>query len=952
VRRAAALAVVAAALGAAAPARAAITPATVTALRPAWSLHAGGAIHGASALSGGTLYVPSEDGDVYAVDAATGAQRWAFRTGGPVWSTPAVADGTVVVGSTDDRVYALDARTGRERWRFATGSDVVSSPAVAGGLVYVGSDDHRVYALSLRTGRVRWAFTTGDRASGSPVVAGGTVYTGSNDGRLYALDAATGAKRWSYAGDAWVWAAPAVAGGRVYFTTTGSAGALTSNGSGGRLYALDAATGALDWQTDGAFNGLSSPVVDGGQVVATSYAAVEAFDAATGASRWTHTVQGLIGPFLLGSPAVAGGIAYAVVSDNDGSGSVLALDAATGDVLRQVGFPRVDYAYGAPVLDGDRLVLGGGDGTLHGLALDPRAPVAREARPVPSKLAPYSAHRDVLGDMLDPDSVTELREPGDGVAKAATSGDPTGRNTDATVFHGVTGGGRRVLLDVSGAGVLTDLYLYDNAATAPSGALGPPACPPDPGGLNTPKLAIYLDDSPTPLFDMNAAKFFCGGAGFPFVAPLVGFPAGAQTSHVPIPFRRHLRVVATPARTQNLFWYDLYYTKFPDARGVRSFDPVRDRARYQALIDRWSRSGQDPRPPDAATRVVRGNATIAPGQIATLLDAAGGGEVTAVRLRQFTADPPVVTTPAARDGEPLQATRIRARFDGHAADDVDAPVGDFFGTGFGQAEDYDTLVAGMHTRAGSLPPGWPHPSEGSLLGKPGGVSTYAYWPMPFGHDARITLANTLPAGSSTVQVAYEIDYRPGGVRVDAAHRLWRGDSELGYFHATPFANRRPKGNSPHPDRDANDLIARIAGRGNYAGHVLDMRNDTFGKGVDDLHYLEGDCMFWVDGAPDYEPDVTSTGHEECHDTTGPYFQWDTNNPTAGVTERDVCGTTIFCTTTGESSVFRWWLGDTIAFQKRFEATIEHGDENTYDGSPTNPGARADESGVAFYYLGG
>jgi serine/threonine-protein kinase len=60
--------------------------------------------------------------------------------------------GTVYVGSDDHEVYALDAVTGRVRWTHATGGFVESSPVVAGGTVYVGSDDHRVYALNAATG--------------------------------------------------------------------------------------------------------------------------------------------------------------------------------------------------------------------------------------------------------------------------------------------------------------------------------------------------------------------------------------------------------------------------------------------------------------------------------------------------------------------------------------------------------------------------------------------------------------------------------------------------------------------------------------------------------------------------------------------------------------------------------------------------------------------------------
>jgi len=61
-------------------------------------------------------------------------------------SSPAVANGVVYVGSEDHNVYALDARTGAKRWVYTTGYLVTSSPAVANGVVYVGSVRSNVYA--------------------------------------------------------------------------------------------------------------------------------------------------------------------------------------------------------------------------------------------------------------------------------------------------------------------------------------------------------------------------------------------------------------------------------------------------------------------------------------------------------------------------------------------------------------------------------------------------------------------------------------------------------------------------------------------------------------------------------------------------------------------------------------------------------------------------------------
>jgi outer membrane protein assembly factor BamB len=158
-----------------------------------------------------------------------------------------------------------------------------------------------------------WSYTTGGGVFSSPAVANGVVYVGSYDGKLYALDATTGALKWSYATSGIVFSSPAVANGIVYFGS-----------DDGKLYALNATSGALLWSyaTGGAIRE-SSPTVANGVVYVGSYdSKIYALNATTGALKWSY----LTGGGFASSPAVANGVVYAGSTDN----KLYALNATTG----------------------------------------------------------------------------------------------------------------------------------------------------------------------------------------------------------------------------------------------------------------------------------------------------------------------------------------------------------------------------------------------------------------------------------------------------------------------------------------------------------------------------------------------------------------------------------------------------------------------------------------------
>src|SRR4030042_1976176 len=69
----------------------------------------------------------------------------------------------------------------------------------------------------------RWSrpFAADAAVTSTPVVVDGKLYVGALNERLYALDAATGELQWSFSGDDWIWTRAAVSAGVVYVGNLG-----------------------------------------------------------------------------------------------------------------------------------------------------------------------------------------------------------------------------------------------------------------------------------------------------------------------------------------------------------------------------------------------------------------------------------------------------------------------------------------------------------------------------------------------------------------------------------------------------------------------------------------------------------------------------------------------------------------------------------------------------------
>lgn len=148
-----------------------------------------GPVFSSPALAGDVVLVGSDDGSVYALDAARGTVSWAERLGAKVRATPAVAEDLAIAADFEGRLVALRVKDGTRAWAAELGHAVYSSPCLAGGLCVVGCHEGHVHGLDARTGAPRFQAQTRGPVIGSPVAAGERFLVASTDGTLYLLDA-------------------------------------------------------------------------------------------------------------------------------------------------------------------------------------------------------------------------------------------------------------------------------------------------------------------------------------------------------------------------------------------------------------------------------------------------------------------------------------------------------------------------------------------------------------------------------------------------------------------------------------------------------------------------------------------------------------------------------------------------------------------------------------------
>jgi outer membrane protein assembly factor BamB len=376
-----------------------ITTANAASLGVGWMTNLYGAVLGSPVVSYRrhikmTLaYVGTENGYMYAVNVETGTVVWSVWLAGQVRGTPVVSDGAVYVATAPTgRIYKINADTGAVGCSLVTPTGIDASAIVVippGGkpTYYVGelsggSNNGPVIAMNTTDCHVEWSFagypvasgTNGEwaplsyavDANGEPLILFGTS---DPDEAIYALDAVTGALVWRYstyivAGDWDIGAGVTVSPPGANGFADGMAYVPTKYGF---IYGLDLTTGKEVWsyqfdtQPAAGQTGISTPALDGTNLVFGYSSGVDDVDAITGKLIWEY-----VNPTdaeVLSSPAILGAAGDQVVAFGDASGYFRVLSLATGAELYS--YQTNGYITASPAVTDGNLLMGSTDGFLY-----------------------------------------------------------------------------------------------------------------------------------------------------------------------------------------------------------------------------------------------------------------------------------------------------------------------------------------------------------------------------------------------------------------------------------------------------------------------------------------------------------------------------------------------------------------------------------------------------------
>ncbi len=308
------------------------------------------------------IYAAAANGTIMRVDPATGATVWRIEAAKKLAAGVGADPTLIAVGTDKGDVLAFDP-DGKPLWQAKISSEVIASPKVGEGIVVVWSGDGRIYGLSSSDGKTKWVYQRTNPPLTIRNYAGGTIsrggiLSGTAGGKLLAIDLATGNVGWE--GNV---ATPKGATELERIADVTSLPLVEERqvcavAYQGRLACFEILRGQLSWSRD--LSSLNGPAADGRYLyISDETGAVHALDKVTGASAWK---QDKLVPRRVGGPQFAGDFLVVV----DPEGYVHIIERNDGNL---VGGTPTDgtAATSSPAVSGPNAVWQTEGGTLYAL---------------------------------------------------------------------------------------------------------------------------------------------------------------------------------------------------------------------------------------------------------------------------------------------------------------------------------------------------------------------------------------------------------------------------------------------------------------------------------------------------------------------------------------------------------------------------------------------------------
>lgn len=295
-----------------------------------------------------------------------------------VVARPVSAGGVIYTMDSRSLVTAFDIRTGDVKWRVGLSrrgeelGEIGGGVAIGSGVLVATTAYGEVYAMEPATGQYFWRVNVDGPIRGAPLIANDRVYFLASESRLIALDLRDGKRIWEHQGlqeTAELIGTP---------SPTASGPFVLAPYASGEVYALRADTGQSIWSDQlvrarrisplGSINDVDGmPVIDGERVYVVSQGGyLASIDLRRGNRVWDQDIAGRETPWI------AGGFLYVITADSE----LVCLSAGDGGIRWVTQMPKFTEPDGegdrvtwvGPVLAGDRLILGGSEGSLWSMS--------------------------------------------------------------------------------------------------------------------------------------------------------------------------------------------------------------------------------------------------------------------------------------------------------------------------------------------------------------------------------------------------------------------------------------------------------------------------------------------------------------------------------------------------------------------------------------------------------